>query len=108
MVISESMVYEDYKYYPMMKVVHGEMNWDKEIEFLYGKILLHEENPVLHQFLLQERDYYVNLYNELCCQDPTERVLTRLRDVEKSLAYNNEALDLMEAPNAVEIDRELK
>jgi len=107
-IISESMVFEDYKYYPMMKAVHGEMNWDREVYFAYGKILLREENPVLHQFLLQERDYYVNLYNELCCQEPTERVVSRLRDVEISLALNNEALDIIDAPNAAEIERELK
>lgn len=108
MIISEDMVYEDYKYYPMMKAVRGEMNWDKEIFFLYGKILLREENPILHQFMLQEKDYYVNLYSELCCQDPTERVISRLRDVEKSLALNNEALDYIDAPNAVEIERVLE
>jgi len=108
MIISEDMVYEDDKYYPMMKAVHGQMNWDKEIYFLYGKILLREENPILHQFLLQEKDYYVNLYSELCCQDPTERVVSRLRDVEKSLMLNNEALDLIDAPNVVEIDRVLE
>ena len=107
-IVSESMVYEEYKYYPMMKAVHGEMNWDREIYFLYGKVLLREQNPVLHQFLLQERDYYVNLYNELCCQEPTQRVISRLRDVEKSLALNNEALDLIDEPNAFEIERELR
>lgn len=107
-IISESMVYEDYKYYPMMKAVHGKMNWDREVYFQYGKILLREENPILHQFLLQERDYYVNLYNELCCQDPTERVKERLKDVEKSLSLNNEALEMIEAPSVANINRVLK
>lgn len=104
-IISESMVYEDDKYYPMMKAVRGEMNWDREIYYLYGKILLREQHPVLHQFLIQEKDYYVNLYSELCCQSPTENVLARLKDVEQALTYNNEALDLIEARFAVEIDR---
>ena len=107
LIISEAMVYEDYKYYPMLKVVHGDMSWDREIFFLYGKILLREENPVLHQFLLQERDYYVNLYNDLCCQNRTDRVIERLKDVELSLKYNNEALDLINEVNSVEIDRVL-
>jgi len=107
LIISESMVYEDYKYYPMMKVVHGEMKWDREIYFVYGKILLREQNPVLHQFLIQEKDYYVNLYSELGCQVRTERVVDRLREVEISLAYNNEALEMIEAENGVEIDRTL-
>ena len=105
LIISETMIFEDYKYYPMLKAVKGEMKWDKEIDFIYGKVLLHEQNPVLHQFLLQERDYYVNLYNDLCCEQPTERVLQRLRDVETSLKYNNEALELIDTKNIVEYDR---
>jgi len=108
LIVSETMVYEDYKYYPMMKVVNGTMNWDKEIYFVYGKILLREKDPVLHQFLIQEKDYYVNLYNELCCQVHTERVIERLKDVETSLKYNNEALDLVEEESPFEIDRVLK
>jgi len=107
-IISESMVYEDYKYYPMMKAVKGEMNWDREIYFIYGKILLREQNPILHQFLVEEEEYYVNLYRELCCQEPTERVLSRLRDVELSLKYNNEALDMISETSAVEIERVIK
>lgn len=108
LIISEAMVLEDGKYYPMMKAVKEQMNWDREVYFIYGKILLREQNPVLHQFLLQERDYYVELYRELCCQSPTESVLTRLKDVEISLKYNNEALELIDADNAVEIERVLQ
>lgn len=108
MIISENMIFEDGKYYPMMKAVREKMNWDREIYFIYGKILLREKNPVLHQFLLQERDFYVNLYSDLCCQSPTENVLARLRDVETALKYNNEALELVDAEFAVQIQREIK
>lgn len=108
LIISESMVYEDNKYYPMMKAVHEDMNWDREIYFIYGKILIREQNPVLHQFLIQERDFYVNLYSDLCCQSPTENVVARLRDVELALKYNNEALDLISSESAFEIDRVIK
>lgn len=108
MIISESMVYEDYKYYPMMKAVKGEMNWDKEVYFIYGKVLLREQNPVLHQFLIQEEEYYVNLYRELGCQDPTERIIERMREVERALKYNNEALEIISQENAVQVLRELK
>lgn len=107
-IISESMVYEDYKFYPMMKAVKGEMKWDKEVYFVYGKVLLREKNPVLHQFLIQEEEYYVNLYNELCCQVSSDRVRDRLRDVEIALALNNEALDLISEKSVVEIDRVIK
>lgn len=107
-IISESMVCEDYKFYPMMKAVKGEMKWDKEVYFVYGKVLIREKNPVLHQFLIQEEEYYVNLYNELCCQVSSDRVRDRLRDVEIALALNNEALDLISEKSVVEIDRVIK
>ena len=107
-IVSESIVYEDEKYYPMMKAVHGEMHLEKKIYYKYGKILLHEENPVLHQFLLQEKQYYVNLYRELACQDPTERVRERLAEVEEELKLAEEALLLLDAPNPAELVRELK
>lgn len=108
MIVSESMVFEDNKYYPMMKAERDEMHWDREIDFIYGKILLREQNPILHQFLLQERDFYVNLYGELCCQSPTENVILRLKDVEQALAYNNEALELIDSEFAIGIDRTIK
>ncbi|HOO28211.1 MAG TPA: class I SAM-dependent methyltransferase [Lachnospiraceae bacterium] len=93
LIISESMVYEDGKYYQMMKAVHGAMHLEREIYYKYGKILLHEENPVLHQFLVQEKKYYVDLYKELAAQDPTTRVSDRLIEVEKELEIVREALN---------------
>lgn len=108
LIVSEAMVYEDNKYYPMMKAERGKMHWEREIDFIYGRILLREQHPVLHQFLLQERDFYVNLYGELCCQSPTENVILRLRDVEQALTYNNEALELVDSEFAIGRDRTIK
>lgn len=106
-IVSESMVFEDGKFYPMMKVKHGEQRWDKDVYFIYGKILLREKNPVLHQFLIQEKDYLVDLYSNLSCADQTENVRTRLREVERKLTYNDEALEIISSENPVEIDRVL-
>ncbi len=107
-IISESIVYEDGKYYPVMKAIHGEMYLKKEIYYRYGKILLHEENPILHQFLFQEKKYYTNLYRELACQDPTERVRERLAEVEEELGLVEEAMLMLDAQNSMEFVRELK
>lgn len=104
-IISESMVCEEGKFYPMMKAVHREQQWDKEIDFIYGKILLREQNPVLHEFLIMEKDYLVDLYRELSCREQTEAVISRMREVERSLSYNQEALDVICAENIVVIER---
>lgn len=50
----EDMVFEDGKYYPVMRAVHGEREAYEEWEYLYGKRLLEERHPVLGEFLLRE------------------------------------------------------
>ena len=48
------MVEEDGKYYPMMKLVHGEEAPYSQEELYYGRLLLKKKNPVLYQFLQRE------------------------------------------------------
>ncbi len=91
-IISESMVCEDEKYYPMMKAVHGEMSYVNEVDFRYGRILLHEENPVLYQFLKKEERHYVNLLESLNLSAQTERIDGRRQELEQELSYTREAL----------------
>lgn len=96
LILQEAFVCEEYKYYPMMKAIHGDMKLEKEIYYKYGKLLFQEKNQVFHAFLQQEKQYYSKLYCELACQEQTERMRERLKDVEKELSLSNEALALME------------
>lgn len=94
MICQEDMVFEDGKYYPMMKAVKGSEKKERAAEssgaaFLrarayeqYGKCLLKERHPVLEQFLLWE-------------QKKDEGVLTALRqgrpkDALRSMQRENE------------------
>lgn len=52
--VEEDMVEEDGKYYPMMKLVHGEEAPYSQEELYYGRLLLKKKNPVLYQFLQRE------------------------------------------------------
>lgn len=54
-IIEEDMVWEDGKFYPIMKVVNGQSAAYNTVEFLYGKYLLLEKHPVLKKFLQKER-----------------------------------------------------
>ena len=105
LIISESMVYEDDKYYQMIKVIHGEMNLGKDVYYKYGKILLHEENPILHQFLIQENEYYDNLYKKMSVQKQTERVQKRLTEVDAEKKLIEEALLMISEKNPIEVVR---
>lgn len=71
-IVEEKMIFEDGKYYPMMRVVPGETQmcdfadsedggrqqrlWDK-----FGRLLLEEKNPVLIQFL----QFNIKLHEEI-------------------------------------------
>ncbi|MCR5673583.1 MAG: class I SAM-dependent methyltransferase [Lachnospiraceae bacterium] len=106
-IISENMVSEDDKFYPMIKAVHGRMNWDKEIYFRYGKILLREENPVLHEFLLIEKQYCSQLLKELTEYEESPNVLVRIEEIKTDLALNADALQLVSEKGLFEDIREL-
>lgn len=53
-IVAEDMVEEDGKYYPMMKLVHGEEAPYSQEELYYGRLLLKTKNPILYQFLQRE------------------------------------------------------
>ena len=107
-IISENMVCEDGKFYPVIKAVHGTMDWDKEIYFRYGKILLREENPVLHEFLLVEKQYCAELIRELSENEDIPHVFVRMEEVKTDLALNTDALQLLSEPGLFEDDRKLE
>lgn len=107
MIISESMVCEEDKYYPVFKAVKGRNIWEEELYLRYGKILLREENPVLHQFLFKERDYLKNLYAELIAFGVSDGIKERLEEVKEHISINKTALDMVERPGLFEKERVL-
>ena len=55
-IVREDMVFEDGKYYPMMKVVEGSDTPYTQVELEYGRYLLRSAHPVLKQFLKKEAE----------------------------------------------------
>ena len=104
-IISENMISEEGKFYPVIKAVHGSMDWDREIYFRYGKILLREENPVLHEFLLAEKEYCSNLLRELSENEDIPHVFVRMEEIKTDLALNTDALQLVSEPGLFENSR---
>jgi tRNA (adenine22-N1)-methyltransferase len=81
---AERMVFEDGKYYPMMRVHYqAEKNEDADkaikdmenskeqkksrykVECLYGRHLLMEKNPILHQYLQKEHKVFETILDNL-------------------------------------------
>ena len=107
----EDMVCEEGKYYPMMRVHYqAEKNEDADktikdmenskeqkksrykVECLYGRYLLMEKNPVLHQYLVKERQVFENILDNLFKQPESEKIAVRMEEVKESLGYNEAAL----------------
>lgn len=98
-IMEEDMVFEDGKYYPMMKVVPGkvqgastyEENTAQQIFDLFGQYLLEHKHPVLKQYLEHSMEVTRMLIGKLQEQQG-ERALARLPEVEKELEQIRVAL----------------
>lgn len=101
-IISENMVTDEDKFYPVIKAVPGKMEWDQEVYFRYGKILLREENPVLHEFLVMEKNYLSGLLKELSVNEDIPHVFVRMEEIKTDLAMNADALQLVSEPGLFE------
>ena len=93
-VVRENMIYEDGKFYPMMKVVPENKNeelvpeyvlWDK-----FGELLLKEKHPVLCQYLAQSKEYLAELLSHVNAQGG-ERAQGRVEEIQEELRMINEA-----------------
>lgn len=107
-IISEDIVLEDDKFYPMMKVIHGVMNLGRNVYYKYGKILLHEQHPILRAYLRHERSMLLNIRNELLEKDSTERVGARLDEIAADIADVDEAIAISDEVHPVTIERVIK
>ena len=95
--LAEDMVYEDGKFYPMMKVQYqGENVEELKLSDLYGGLLLQNRHPVLKTFLEKERLIYTGIKENLAKQPASEKIRMRLAEVEDILHYNELALQFYE------------
>lgn len=83
-IVAENMVYEDGKYYPMMKVVVGEAEAYSEEELEYGKYLLREKHPILHQYLNWEIAHHKEIIETLKKQD-SDKARERIAQLEEKI-----------------------
>ena len=96
-ILAEDMVLEDGKFYPMMKVQYQGENAQKASEVLklsdlYGGLLLQNRHPVLKTFLEKEKLIYTGIKENLEKQPASEKIRTRLAEVQDTLHYNELAL----------------
>ncbi len=91
----EEMILEDGKYYPIMRAVHGKAKEQTEAEYLYGKNLLQNRNPVLKEFLDREQVKAEELLEKLK-NSQTPSAKARISELEKEWKDRKEALTYYE------------
>lgn len=83
-IIEEDMILEEGKFYPVMKVAHGKMDYAKRIFFKYGKLLLENRNPVLGEYLKKEYRACLKIRAALSLKN-TENTERRLQEIEEEI-----------------------
>ena len=90
-IIAEDMVFEDGKFYPMMKVINEETDNYNRMELKFGKLLLEMAHPVLHTFLEKElgkRDRIISALQKEC----GAHIETRINVIREELEEIQDAL----------------
>ncbi len=87
----ECMLEEDGRYYFVMSCVRGEEVYQTEAEYLYGKLLLEEKNPLLLAWLTEEYNR-LSLVEEKLLALETDGAKERIPVVQEELGHMREAL----------------
>lgn len=91
-IIDEDMVEEDGKYYPMMRVIHGESPRYAECEYIFGKRLLEKKNPVLEKFLHRELEIREGIFKELSHHVASQGAKERMEEIRREIMIISRAL----------------
>ncbi len=96
-ITGEHMLKEDGKFYVMMRAVqcNEPQSYEKECEYLYGKLLLEEKNGVLSEYLDREHRLRSDVLNALEGQE-TENAKARKESLSREFALIEEARAQME------------
>lgn len=91
---AEDMVKDEGKYYPMMRVQHGQQEPWETYEYRFGKYLIEQKNPVLMEFLQKEEKkcrQILEILEEKGSQDAVKRV----RELQKDLLEVHRVISLI-------------
>ena len=91
-ITKEHMLKEDGKFYVMMRAVKSELPqaYETECDYIYGKLLLEEKNPVLAEFLDREHRLRADVLTALSGQD-TENANARKESLNREFSLIEEA-----------------
>lgn len=91
----EDMIFEDGKYYPMMRVVHGTMEITDVLYGKYGIYLLKDKHPVLKDYLHKTLETSDAILQKLYLNGRTEED-DRVKEIKEEMQYMKAALNYYE------------
>ena len=89
-IVAEDMVFEDQKYYPILKAVHGREEHTRPVDLKYGYFLLEKKHPVLREYLQKELLQKQSLFHRLKDAD-SGPALKRARELKAEIGLIEEA-----------------
>lgn len=98
-IVQEKMILEDGKFYPMMKAVRafaGEVQDYSKMEEWFGRLLLRQKDPVLHQYLERELMLRLEILEKLK-NAPASSAGDRIKEIEEERQLILAALELYES-----------
>lgn len=87
----EYMLLDDGKYYVIFKAGKGHMDYQRAIDFKYGKLLLEEKNSVLKEYLRKQQEKLESIREHILTTS-AEKSSQRIKELEKELEDIKEAL----------------
>lgn len=98
-IVRERMLIDDGKYYVMMKAVHGDEHYDREVFYIYSKLLLTAKDETLHRLIKKELSTNEEIYTRLSAVD-TPNAKEKRKLLEEKINYGKEALKYYELQTA--------
>lgn len=91
----EEMILDEGKFYTIMLVKKGQMKYENEAQYRYGKRLIEEKNPVLASFLEKEKKRIGRILNDLKGENSLKAEAAR-RELNQQLIWIKEAQNEMQ------------
>lgn len=94
-ITEENIIYEDGKFYPMMKVCRQQGRTYTPLEYRYGPLLLKNRNSILKKYLLKEEENLKIIQDQLKNMN-SEKASVRLDEIKEEMQFVQAALKIYE------------
>ncbi|SHI37125.1 tRNA (adenine(22)-N(1))-methyltransferase [Parasporobacterium paucivorans] len=92
LIAREEMIKEDGKFYVIIKALSGEEEYEKEIFYKFGYLLLKQKNPVLQEYLIAQKKKAEKIIYDIR-ESGSNKNPEKIKELEEEIVYLEEALN---------------